>query len=269
MGSLLQKLHKSNTQSIVLSETRGQNSGPKRSCIVKLRTFVRDRAMAETRTSKCICPTTQRCQIRTPRFPGASIRSGTLPRQTRVNQVDQHPLHQRYQCRFPNPPAKPGTTPKSAQDNRSAHLQPPTTYSQKALSHIQYISPTHTSYPQINNIFSTPACSYHINRLYYISKETTMPRNPPTSAHSIQDGAGSGLHKDHQRDHIDDLTDPYSQEWMDLCSRAPGRSHVDIDVKTVPPPQPLSKEFLQDKEHCCNSNCINCPYPLPTTGDLQ
>lgn len=48
MGALLQKLHKSLAQSVALSEWGGQSWGLKGSCIVRLWTFIRDRAQAET-----------------------------------------------------------------------------------------------------------------------------------------------------------------------------------------------------------------------------
>ena len=91
-------------------------------------------------------------------------------------------------------------------------------------------------------------------------------RNPYAMAHSLRGGAGAGAHKDRRQDIIDDLTDPYSPEWMDACERAPGGPNVDIDVKTCTSgsinkgPNPLSRQFLLDRGYCCNSGCTNCPY---------
>lgn len=97
-----------------------------------------------------------------------------------------------------------------------------------------------------------------------------MPRNrnPYAMAHSLRGGAGAGSHKDHRQDIIDDFTDPYSQEWMELCERAPAAAPVDNDVKVLQH-NPLSREFLLERGFCCGSGCTNCPYPLPQTGDNQ
>ena len=88
-------------------------------------------------------------------------------------------------------------------------------------------------------------------------------RNPYAMAHSLRGGAGAGAHKDRRQDIVDDLTDPYSPEWMELCDRAPERAPVDIDVKNHASdshPKPLSRQFLLDRGYCCDSGCTNCPY---------
>ena len=97
-----------------------------------------------------------------------------------------------------------------------------------------------------------------------------MPRNrnPYAMAHSLRGGAGSGSHKDRRQDIIDSFTDPYSQEWMELCDRPPPHTPVDTGV-IVSNYKPLSREFLLERGYCCNSGCTNCPYPLPQTGDNQ
>ena len=92
-----------------------------------------------------------------------------------------------------------------------------------------------------------------------------MPRNrnPYAMAHSLRGGAGAGAHKDRRQDIIDDLTDPYSPEWMDACPRAPGDELDDNDVMTFNSnnrPKPLSRQFLLDRGYCCGSGCTNCPY---------
>ena len=97
-------------------------------------------------------------------------------------------------------------------------------------------------------------------------------RNPYAQAHSLRGGAGSGIHKDRRQEIIDDFTDPYSQEWMDLCpkggdlSTGPCDAHVDNDVKTIQSgsgPVPLSRDFLLRRGYCCNMGCTNCPYKDP------
>ena len=87
-------------------------------------------------------------------------------------------------------------------------------------------------------------------------------RNPYAIAHSLRGGAGAGAHKDRRQDIIDDLTDPYSPEWMDTCERAPTPACDDTGVKDLHPnrPKPLSRQFLLDRGYCCGSGCTNCPY---------
>lgn len=98
-------------------------------------------------------------------------------------------------------------------------------------------------------------------------------RNPYAQAHSLRGGAGAGAHRDRRQEIIDDFTDPYSQEWMDLCPRGsdlptpPAGARVDNDVKTplsASGPSPLSREFLLNRGYCCNMDCQNCPYKDPT-----
>lgn len=84
-------------------------------------------------------------------------------------------------------------------------------------------------------------------------------RNPYAMAHSLRGGAGAGVHKDRRQDIIDDLTDPYSPEWMDACPRGAGDPPVDNDVK-YPAYPPLSRQFLLDRGYCCHTGCTNCPY---------
>lgn len=89
-------------------------------------------------------------------------------------------------------------------------------------------------------------------------------RNPYAMAHSLRGGAGAGAHKDHRRELEEEWWDPYSPEWLDLCERAPVPAPVDNDVKNHPSgstrPQPLSRDFLLQRGHCCGSGCQNCPY---------
>lgn len=91
-------------------------------------------------------------------------------------------------------------------------------------------------------------------------------RNPYAMAHSLRGGAGAGAHKDRRQDIIDDLTDPYSPEWMESCPRGPDLPTVDNDVKDIDiiPSgsgfRPLSREFLLSRGYCCNTGCTNCPY---------
>jgi hypothetical protein len=90
-------------------------------------------------------------------------------------------------------------------------------------------------------------------------------RNPYAAAHSMRGGAGAGAHKDRRREILDDLTDPYSQEWIDACP-VPARVDADTSVRvsgSMPAPgvyKPLSREFLLARGYCCNSGCTNCPY---------
>lgn len=88
-------------------------------------------------------------------------------------------------------------------------------------------------------------------------------RNPYAMAHSLRGGAGAGTHKDRRQDIIDDLTDPYSPEWMDACPRGPDDLGDDNDVMTFTSGstyKPLSRQFLLDRGYCCDTGCTNCPY---------